>query len=126
MEKIKLTRRNLMLRAPAFLAGLLLFGEGMLRSASAAETKSLPKRPPGTCGAWSDKNGDGSCDNSKSCRKQNCPAHADNPKRKADAPKGTCALWKDPDGQGFCETSVREERPCQCITCPANRNHEAA
>jgi hypothetical protein len=126
MNKNKLTRRNLILNTPAFLAGFLLFGEGLLRPAAAAEPGRTTRRPPGTCNSWVNKKGDGNCDQSEngSCRKQNCPAHKDNPKRKPDAPKGTCALWKDPDHQGFCETSVREERPCPCITCPANRNHE--
>lgn len=132
MEKVKLTRRSLILRTPAFFAGLLLLGNGL--SASAAQPVKNPKRPPGTCGGWVDKDGNGCCDRSengpKPCGKVNCPAHAENSKwksaKKNGAPKGACVQWKDPDSQGYCELSVREESPCLCESCPANRNHVSA
>lgn len=130
MEKTKLTRRNLILRTPAFLAGILLFGGGLFRSAQAQEVKKAPKRPPKTCGKWTDKDKNGCCDRSeggeKTCGATNCPGHKDHPKRQAakdnGAPKGTCALWKDSDSQGFCEISTRESAPCTYNTCPAHKD----
>lgn len=133
MEKMTLTRRNLILRTPALLAGLLLFGGGFFRSASGHETKKTPKRPPGTCGGWSDKNLDGICERSeggsKPCNALNCPSNKNNSKRlsaeKKGAPPGVCGLWKDSDSQGFCEVSVREESPCAYADCPAHRDKAA-
>lgn len=134
MEKTKLTRRNLILRTPAFLAGLLLLGGGLFRSAQAQEVKKLPKRPPKTCGGWTDKDKNGCCDRSeggaKLCGATNCPGHKDNSKRETakdnGAPKGTCALWKDSDSQGFCEISIRESVPCTYDICPAHKDKAAA
>jgi len=130
MEKMKLTRRNLILRTPAILAGLLLFGSGLFRTASAQQSKNPAKRPPGTCGGWVDKDMNGCCDRSeggaKPCGAKNCPAHKDNSKRQdakdKGAPEGVCALWKDSESQGFCEISNRDSNPCIYTACPAHRS----
>jgi hypothetical protein len=130
VEKTKLTRRNLILRTPAFLAGLLLFGGGFFRSVTAAVVKKNPKRPPGTCGGWLDRNLNGTCERSeggpKPCNSQNCPANKKNSKRHMakdnGAPDGACALWKDSDSQGFCEVSIRASTPCAHDACPAHKD----
>jgi len=130
MEKMKLTRRNLILRTPAVLAGLFLFGGGLFRTASAQQPKPPAKRPPNTCGGWADKDANGVCDRSeggaKPCGKTACPGHKDHSKRQdakeKGAPEGTCALWKDSDSQGFCAVSDRDSNPCIYTACPAHKS----
>lgn len=121
MYKTPITRRKILTHTPAILAGLFLLGP----SALAKENDDKAKGPPGSCGRWADVDRDGSCDQSGTCRRTRCPAHAKNSERKSDAPDGTCALWNDKDGDGLCEVSFREQRPCPCLTCPANCHNDS-
>jgi hypothetical protein len=132
MEKMNLTRRNLLIRTPAFLTGLLLLGGGLF----AAETTQKKKNrtgPPGSCGRWSDDNSNGMCDHSgdignSTCDATKCPAHHYHPARldakKNGAPKGTCGMWTRSEKEGVCQISIKgPQYPCGCVSCPAHRTN---
>ena len=115
----------------AGVGSLLLLGKRVL-AAPAAKPAAVPKpRPPGTCGGWTDKDGNGMCDNSernvKPCGNLKCPGNAGNVARaetkKNGAPAGTCALWKDPEKKGFCAVCADAPKPCLYTICPAHRDH---
>ncbi len=103
-------------------------------NAEAASHQAMPgnakPKPPGTCGGWVDRNGNGICERSEngSCNAAKCSANKLNPKfaeiAKAGAPKGACALWEDKSKAGFCSVSAKKDG-CLCLTCPANKNHTA-
>ena len=124
----RFTRRHLLTRiAPAALAilGLALLS---VTSSIAAKEQQKPPRPPGTCGGYVDKDGNGACDRSEKaeqpCEAEKCPGNIKNRKREIakdkGAPEGACALWADSKSNGYCSISARKTKGCDYTNCPAH------
>lgn len=133
MKRTELTRRNFLSKILMTVYGVAFLGSGGVSIASAA-AKKKPRptmRPPRTCGGWTDKDLNGSCDHSESgrkpCTSRKCPGHKDNSRRKSakrnGAPEGTCALWKDLNKKGYCTLSIHKRKPCTYKLCVAHKDN---